>query len=137
MAQSPAARRRQDYFVGCAGGVSGAAAPQNHTENCVASLLAEGQARVEAGELEKALKCFDAAHALQPGRADTLVKIGGVFEKLGRTEEALQAFDRAIAADDSLTIAYLQRGGLFNRLARYEEASQCYEKALLKQKKIA
>jgi len=119
------------------GSIALAPALEEHTENCIVNLLAEGQSLVDGNEFEKALKCFDAAFALQPDRAETLVKMGGVLDKLGRTDEALQSLDRAIAADDTLTIAYLQKGGLFNRLARYEEASQCYEKALLKQKKSA
>jgi len=109
----------------------------NHTDNFVANLLVEGQSLADAGELDKAAKCFDTALALQPDRAETLVKLGGMLDKLDRTDEALQYFDRAIALDESLTIAYLNKGGLFNRLARYDEALRCYEQALLKQKKSA
>jgi tetratricopeptide (TPR) repeat protein len=113
------------------------AKPDLRAENFLASLLAEGQLLADAGELDKAAKCFDTALALQPDRAETLVKLGGVFEKQNRVDEALQQYDRAIALDESLTIAYLNKGGLFNRLARYDEALRCYEQALHRQKKSA
>ena len=113
------------------------AKPDLRAENFIASLLAEGQSLADAGELDKAAKCFDTALALQPDRAETLVKLAGVFEKQNRVDEALQQYDRAIALDESLTIAYLNKGGLFNRLARYDEALRCYEQALHRQKKSA
>jgi tetratricopeptide (TPR) repeat protein len=112
-------------------------ATETRAGKAVASILAEGQAFLDAGEPEKALKCFDAALALQPDHAEIHVKMGGAFDKLGQVDDALRCFDRAIAADDSQPVAYLLKGGLFNRLARYEEASQCYEQALRKQKKSA
>jgi tetratricopeptide (TPR) repeat protein len=107
----------------------------NDREECVANLVAEGQALLDAHNPEKALECFDVALALDPKHADALVKKGGALEKLGRTDEAIACYDRAIESDHSATIAYLQKGGLFNRLARYDEAVQCYEQALRTQEK--
>lgn len=112
-------------------------AAEGRAVSAVAGLLAEGQAFADAGELPKAIKCFDAALTLQPEHPDVLLKLGGVLDKLGRVDEALGCFDRAIAADDSQPVAYLLKGGLYNRLARHEEASKCYEQALLKQRKPA
>jgi tetratricopeptide (TPR) repeat protein len=116
---------------------NGSAMAENHAGNFVTNLLAEGQSLADAGELDKAAKCFEAALVLQPDRAEALVKMGGVLDRLDRADEALQYYDRAIALDESLTIAYLNKGGLFNRLARYDEALRCYEQALHKQKKSA
>jgi tetratricopeptide (TPR) repeat protein len=96
----------------------------------VASLLAEGQSLLNDNEPEKALACFDQALALDPKRAETLIKKADALEKLDRFEEAIACYDDAIAADNSMTIAYLHKGGLFNRMSRYEEALQCYEHAL-------
>ena len=39
----------------------------------------KGQSLADAGELDKAAKCFDTALALQPERAETLVKLAGVL----------------------------------------------------------
>jgi tetratricopeptide (TPR) repeat protein len=104
-------------------------------DECVASLLAEGQALLDAHEPEKALECFNAALELEPKYAEALVKKGGALEKLGKTDEAIACYDLAIAANSALTIAHLHKGGLFNRMARYDEALQCYEQALRTQEK--
>jgi tetratricopeptide (TPR) repeat protein len=96
----------------------------------VAHLLAEGQSLLNSNEPEKALERFDQALALDPKRAETLIKRADALEKLDRLEEAIACYDDAIAADNSMTIAYLHKGGLFNRMSRYEEALQCYEHAL-------
>ncbi len=116
---------------------NGLAQTANHVGNFVTNLLLEGQSLADAGEFDKAVKCFEAALVLQPNRAEAFVKLGGILDKQDRTEEALQYYDRAIALDESLTIAYLNKGGLFNRLARYDEAMRCYEQALHRQKKSA
>ena len=104
-------------------------------EECVANLITEGQALLDANNAAKALDCFDVALGLDAKHVEALVKKGGALEKLGRTDEAIKCYDRAIEANNSATIAYLQKGGLFNRLARYDEALQCYELALRTQEK--
>ena len=104
-------------------------------EECVANLIAEGQALLDANNAEKALDCFEVALGMDAKHVEALVKKGGALEKLGRTDEAIKCYDRAIEANNSATIAYLQKGGLFNRLARYDEALQCYEMALRTQEK--
>ena len=104
-------------------------------DECVANLLVEGQALLDAHEPEKALECLDAALELDPKHAEALVKKGGALEKLGRTDEAVACYDLAIEANSALTIAHLHKGGLFNRMARYDEALQCYEQALRTQEK--
>jgi tetratricopeptide (TPR) repeat protein len=104
-------------------------------DECVANLIVEGQALLDANNAEKALDCFEVALGMDAKHVEALVKKGGALEKLGRTDEAIKCYDRAIEANNSATIAYLQKGGLFNRLARYDEALQCYEMALRTQEK--
>ena len=116
---------------------NGKPAATTDREECIANLIAEGQALLGDNEPEKALECFDVALGLDPKHAEALVKKGGALEKLGRTDEAITCYDRAIEANNTLTIAYLQKGGLFNRMARYDEALQCYEQALHTQEKGA
>ena len=106
-------------------------------DECVASLIGEGQALLAANEPQKAMECFDSALGLHPRHPEALVKKGGALEKLGRLDEAIACYDQAIEADGGLTIAYLHKGGLFNRLSRYDEALQCYERALQTQEKKA
>jgi tetratricopeptide (TPR) repeat protein len=116
---------------------NGAPKTSSDRDECVANLIAEGQALLAANEPQKALECFDVALGLHPKHAEALVKRGGALEKLGRLDEAIACYDHAIEADGGMTIAYLHKGGLFNRLSRYDEALQCYERALQTQEKKA
>jgi len=116
-------------------GTSVAQRTSDDRDECVANLVTEGQALLDANEPQKALECFDTALGLYPRHPEALVKRGGALEKLGRLDEAIASYDQAIQADDGLTIAYLHKGGLFNRLSRYDEALQCYERALQTQEK--
>ena len=112
------------------GGSKNGSPAADDRDECVASLLDEGQSLLDAQQPDKALECFEVALGLEPDHAEALVKKGGALEKLGRTDDAIACYDRAIAADETLTIAHLHKGGLFNRLARYDEALKCYEQAL-------
>ncbi|HTY87723.1 MAG TPA: tetratricopeptide repeat protein [Candidatus Acidoferrum sp.] len=114
---------------------NGAPKTSSDRDECVANLVAEGQALLAANEPQKALECFDVALGLHPRHAEALVKKGGALEKLGRLDEAITCYDQAIEADGGMTIAYLHKGGLYNRLSRYDEALQCYERALQTQEK--
>jgi tetratricopeptide (TPR) repeat protein len=127
-AQAPLMETVSPAADGPNGALPASTSPSRDTK--VASLLAEGQLLLNDNEPEKALARFDEALALDPKRADTLIKKADALEKLDRFEEAIVCYDDAIAADNSMTIAYLHKGGLFNRMSRYEEALQCYEHAL-------
>jgi len=116
---------------------NGAPKTASDRDECVANLMTEGQALLDANEPRRALECFDTALNLHPKHPEALVKRGGALEKLGRLDEAIACYDQAIEADGGMTIAYLHKGGLFNRLSRYDEALQCYERALQTQEKRA
>ena len=96
----------------------------------VSVLIGKGQALLNLGQSEEALRCFDEAIALEPGNAEAFVKRGMALEKLLKIEEALNSYNRAIAADDSMTLAYLHKGSVCNRLQRFREALECYERAM-------
>src|SRR5206468_4080927 len=85
-------------------------------------LIGKGQALLNLGQAEDALRCFDQAAALDSTNAETFVKRGIALEKLQRTEEALLSYNRAISADGSMTLAYLYKGSVCNRLQRFREA---------------
>jgi tetratricopeptide (TPR) repeat protein len=104
--------------------------PEGNGQGSIATLLAQGRARMKANDWEAALKSFDEVLALEPSHSEALVKKGMALERLKKLDEAFACYDRAIAADDSMTIAYLYKGGLCSRLERFKEALECYEKAL-------
>jgi len=95
-----------------------------------AILLGKGQALLNLDKVEEALKCFDRAVVLDPGNAESFLKLGMALEKLHKMDDAIKSYDRAIAADSAMTQAYLYKGAACNRLQRFREALDCYEKAL-------
>ena len=99
--------------------------------------LAEGQQWLDAGQVRKALECFEKILSTQPENAAALLKKAEALDQLGRADEALAFCDRAIAADGALTSALLRKGGLLNRLSRHEEALTCFEQAMLAQERKA
>jgi len=112
---------------GRARGSSGGA---DENDGRMSLLIGKGQALLNLGQAEEALRCFDQAAALDPANAETHVKRGMALEKLQKMEEALDSYNLAIAADGSMALAYLYKGAVCNRLQRYREALDCYEKAL-------
>jgi len=103
--------------------------PANTIGARITSLVAVGEALLEAKQPSRALVCFDEALALDERNADVYVKKGAALEQLGRLEDALTCYDQALTLDVSLSEAYVGKGAVFNRLERYGEALECYEKA--------
>ena len=108
----------------------GAVEPSASHSGHVTVLLGKGQALLQLGQHEGALRCFDEAIAAAPDHAEAHVRRGQALERLKRVDEAVACYDRAIALDRSLTQAYLCKGGAFNQQERYSEALECYEQAL-------
>ncbi|PYK97163.1 MAG: hypothetical protein DME19_17255 [Verrucomicrobia bacterium] len=96
----------------------------------VSIFIGKGQALLNLGQVDEALRCFDRAILLDPRNAEALLKRGMALEQLHRMEQALDSYERAIAADNSMTQAYLHKGAVCSRLLRFQEALACYEKAL-------
>lgn len=106
-------------------------------ESEVGVLMGKGQALLNLGQSEEALRCFDQVAVLEPRNADVFVKRGMALERLQKMEEAIESYDRAIEANNSMTLAYLYKGAICNRLQRFREALECYEKALKSEQKPA
>ena len=100
-------------------------------------MLGKGDALLQLGQAEAALRCFQEALEFESGNVDAWVKKGSALEKLDRMEEALSCYDSAIELNGTSTLAYLYKGGVCNRLERFDEALACYEKALKSQERPA
>lgn len=100
-------------------------------------MLGKGDALLQLGQAEAALRCFQEALECESGNVDAWVKKGSALEKLDRMEEALSCYDSAIELNGTSTLAYLYKGGVCNRLERFDEALACYEKALKSQERPA
>ena len=80
--------------------------------------------------LDIALKCFDAAVAIEPQHAPYLVDRANVVASSGTPEEALVAYDRALEIDPLLAEAWSNRGQALRLLKRADEAIASFEKAI-------
>lgn len=87
----------------------------------------------EDRDYRAALREFDAALKLKPGRPEAIYGKAIAYMQLGDNEEALEAFEQAIATDMPDTdkaFFYANRGILHDRLGHYEEALADYKMAL-------
>ena len=105
-------------------------------EDKLSTLLGKGKALLNLGQAEKALACFNAILAEEPGNAEALFRRGSALERLKRPEEALASYDQALAADPFHTQAHLAKGGVYNQLERFSEALDCFEQAIKTQQRV-
>ena len=80
--------------------------------------------------LEIALKCLDAAVAIEPRHPPYLVDRANVIASLGRPEDALSAYDQALSIDPRLAEAWSNRGQALRLLKRTDEAIVSFERAI-------
>jgi tetratricopeptide (TPR) repeat protein len=89
-----------------------------------------GIIEAKSKRLEVALKCFDAAVAIEPQHAPYLVDRANVVASLGTPEEAISAYDRALEIDPGLAEAWSNRGQALRLLKRSDEAIESFERAI-------
>lgn len=90
----------------------------------------DGEALVEAGDLQGALEKFQKAAELDPNDPDYLVWIGVVYEELNRSQEAEAAFQAALTRFSSEQELLLSRGLKYLRVGDIEAAEADAEMAL-------
>lgn len=71
-----------------------------------------GVIRSALGDNDRALSDFMKADAVDPGNAQNLSSIGGLYSYMGEYDLARKYLDRAIATDRSSSLAYFNRGVL-------------------------
>jgi tetratricopeptide (TPR) repeat protein len=97
----------------------------------IESLWSRGEAAFKAGDLDAALRLFDAALALDQGRARSWNYVGGVHFAQGDLTRALAAFRRALELDPRDVRACNNLGTALERLGDYAGARRAYEQAVL------
>ena len=90
----------------------------------------EGVSHYEAGDAVSAVRCFEEALRLAPGRISVLVNLGAARMKLGQAHAALAAFDAALTAEPQHADAWCHRGLALADLDRPEDALTSFERAL-------
>ncbi len=95
-----------------------------------AGCLARGNAWLQNGRVEEALRAYDRAIALNPEQLESHFNRGNALLRLQRQTEALAAFERAIAISPDLALAHYNRATLLGAAGRVDEAIQSYRRSL-------
>ncbi|MFF7237423.1 tetratricopeptide repeat protein [Streptomyces collinus] len=91
-----------------------------------AYLTGVGQLAWERGDREDALRHFEAAVRVDPGRWSALAGKGRALAALGRADEALTAYRAALAGQPDPRVT-LELGELYESLGRFSSAREQYE----------
>ncbi len=95
-----------------------------------AACLARGNAWLQNGRVEDALRAYDRAIALKPDYLDPHFNRGNALLRLQRLPEALADFERAAELSPELAIAHYNRATILATLGRVAEAMAGYQRTL-------
>lgn len=93
-------------------------------------LFFEGNALFESGLFDEALRHYQSALALVPGRPSVLANLGATLCRLGRWPEAVHTLEQATRADPAHRDAWSALGLAYEALSRWAEAAQALQRAL-------
>jgi protein O-GlcNAc transferase len=93
-------------------------------------LIEEGNAIEETGQLQDALRCYDAAIGLAPNLARAQMNRGNILLAQGNAEGALGAYEAAMEIDPSYAAAHYNAGNAYAQLGRNEAAHSAYSRAI-------
>jgi predicted O-linked N-acetylglucosamine transferase (SPINDLY family) len=94
-------------------------------------LIDKGNAIEEqGGQLDEAMRCYDAAVGLAPDFARAHMNRGNILLARGASEEALSAYGRALEIDPDYAAAHYNAGNAHARLNHHDAACSAYEKAV-------
>jgi len=90
----------------------------------------EGNFRVDRGELDRAVECFERAFLLRPDIAAPLVNLAMAHHAAGRLDRAEEALRRALKAEPRSVAALLDLGMLLGETKRPKEAEAAFRAAV-------
>jgi protein O-GlcNAc transferase len=93
-------------------------------------LIDEGNALEDAGHLEEAMRCYDAALRLLPGLARAHLNRGNILLARGDPEGALRAYAAAVDRDPVYAAAHFNIGNANIRLGRRDSALAAFRRAI-------
>jgi predicted O-linked N-acetylglucosamine transferase (SPINDLY family) len=91
--------------------------------------LAQAALALKSGDLEGAVRLYDAVLERQGGHAEAHYKRANALNGLGRWELALAGYERAIELKPDYAHAFCNRGTVLERLRRWEDALSSYDRA--------
>jgi len=92
--------------------------------------LAQAALALKSGDLEGAVRLYDAVIARQSEHAEAHYKRANALNGLGRLELALAGYERAIELKPDYANAYCNRGTVLERMHRWEDALSSYDRAV-------
>ena len=92
--------------------------------------LDRGEAYLQLGETDKALRDLDKSVDLNPGNAHAYNDRGIIYFQRKHYRQALVEYNKALTIDPGYFNAYLNRGNLLGRLGFYEKAIADYDMAV-------
>ena len=93
-------------------------------------LIEEGNAKEESGQLDEALRCYDAVIRLAPDLARAHMNRGNILLARGESEDALTAYQRALDLEPDYAAAHYNSGNAHAHLNHHVAACAAYEKAI-------
>ena len=93
-------------------------------------LIEEGNAIEETGQLDDALRCYDAAVNLAPDLARAHMNRGNILLARGTAEDALNAYQKALELKPDYAAAHYNSGNAHTKLNHHEAACAAYERAI-------
>ena len=94
------------------------------------SILADGEAKLAAGDLAGALQAFERAVAAAPRSAVARSKLGLAYVHTQRWDDAAAEFTRAIQLDPTYAPAYSNLGNVYRERGQIDQAIAQYQKAI-------
>jgi tetratricopeptide (TPR) repeat protein len=130
-ARGLAALEAGDYHQACAAFTEAfaLAAQAGETAAQARALNKRGVAHVRAGRRSEGLADFEAALALSPRFAPSLVNVGNLQLEAGNVAEAIASYEAALRGDDRYAPAYANLGVAYRKLGRYDESVRALKKA--------
>src|SRR5215204_2150958 len=94
------------------------------------ALFNKGQDAHEKGDLETALKFYDAALKVLPEFPEAEYQRGSAFVQMGKSAEAEKAFRRAIEIREDWTLPMAKLGAILIKKNQFDEAEKILTKAI-------
>ncbi|MCY7388982.1 MAG: glycosyltransferase, partial [Burkholderiales bacterium] len=101
------------------------------TNTSAATIVINGMALLQAGNLREADQCFRNAYALDQRSVQSLIGLGIVAQRTGNFALAIEFFDRAIKVDPSIAAAHVNRGNALSASQHDAMAVAAFEQALV------
>ena len=80
------------------------------------------------GQVNKAIKCFEAAREKQPDHAPNLEALAIAYQDVGKNSEAMETFKKVLEIDGSKESSRYHLGRMLVRFKSYKEAIEHFEK---------